>query len=105
MSKSDRDVLAGVAPTQSVRQYSKANRRGLTQRMRHFASRTTGTHTFMLPLDVRNFPFDTQVLQIRFEAAPVVVWGREFGARLRPPLHEPHVVHGVEIKMFRIRST
>lgn len=93
MSKSDRDVFAGIEPTSRVRQYSKANVRGLSQRMRHFSIAATNNHTFNNVVDVRNFPFDIQSLQIRFEAPAVTVWGRPFGVRLRPPLHEPHTIN------------
>ena len=60
--------------------------------MRHFRCEVTDTHTFEQPLDMRNFPFDTQALEIKFEAPEVRVGGRAFGARILPPLHEPHVV-------------
>ena len=87
------DVMKGASKQTTTRQYAKANSPAVaSQRMRHVSMEITDTFTFKQPFDLRTFPFDTQALQVVFESPPVEVWGRRFGARLRAPLHEPHVV-------------
>ena len=87
------DVMKGASKKTTTRQYAKAHSPAVaSQRMRHVSLEVTDTFTFKQPFDLRTFPFDTQALQVVFESPPVEVWGRRFGARLRAPLHEPHVV-------------
>ena len=87
------DVMSGASKKTTTRQYAKAHSPAVaSQRMRHVSLEVTDTFTFKQPFDLRTFPFDTQALQVVFESPPVEVWGRRFGARLRAPLHEPHVV-------------
>ena len=87
------DVMKGAPKKTTTRQYAKAHSPAVaSQRMRHVSLEVTDTFTFKQPFDLRTFPFDTQALQVVFESPPVEVWGRRFGARLRAPLHEPHVV-------------
>ena len=87
------DVLKNASVHRTARQY--AGKQGPTRRAHHFSCEITDIFEFMQPFDMRNFPFDTQGLELRFESPPVEMPNYNpctFGARLRPPLHEPHTV-------------
>ena len=83
------DVLKNASVHRTARQY--AGRMGPTRRAHHFSCEITDIFEFMQPFDMRNFPFDTQGLELRFESPPVEMANYSpctFGARLRPPHHD-----------------
>ena len=83
-----REATSSKTPAYIGQRGSTPGNMGPTRRAHHFSCEITDIFEFMQPFDMRNFPFDTQGLELRFESPPVEMPNYNpctFGARLSGP--------------------